>query len=120
MKRIIGLFCCICLVMSSIGSTYAAVQAVPISLDLKTERAPLTDDLERIILSAKSRINIPEELSKFDYSFYDKSYYSDTYWQLNWRNEDSTSRISVRIDQNENISYYYYSKNREENYVPNI
>jgi hypothetical protein len=119
MKKIIGIFCCVCLLLNFFGGTYAMeLSAEIISADIKTERAPITDDLERIILSVKSRINIPEELSKFDYSFYDKSYYSDTYWQLNWRNEDSTSRISVRIDQNENISYYNYSKNREENYVP--
>jgi hypothetical protein len=73
---------------------------------------PSKQELEKIIKTVKSKISIPSNLSVFQYYFNAESYYSATYWNLNWSSKDSTERITIQADNTGNIiSYDYYNAN---------
>ncbi|MDF2473182.1 MAG: hypothetical protein K0R21_964 [Anaerocolumna sp.] len=73
---------------------------------------PTQQELEKIIKAVKAKISIPNNLSAFDYYYNGESYYSQTYWNLNWSSKDGSERITIQADGSGNIiSYDYYNAN---------
>lgn len=78
---------------------------VTVTSELKNE--PTSKNLETIIKLVKGKISIPKDLSKFDYYYNTESYYSKAYWNLTWRTEDYSKRLSIQCDQDGNILNYH-------------
>ncbi|WP_324824155.1 YcdB/YcdC domain-containing protein [Sinanaerobacter sp. ZZT-01] len=79
-------------------------------------------ELEKVILSVKSVISIPENFTKFsNYSrqeeLDDKS--TITIWELSWSNEDRTENLNVSVDSNGNFLSYRLYKERDKEGLSN-
>ena len=78
-----------------------------------------SEKLEKIILSVKEKIDIPEEYTEFDYSF--NSSEDKNLYYLNWTKESNESNndkqeITVSIDEDGNIfSYSFFDMKNNEN-----
>jgi hypothetical protein len=94
----------------------AASGEVTVTSGSKTEAT--SKNLEKIIKLVKGKISIPKDLSKFDYHFNTESYYSKAYWNLTWRTEDYTKRLSVQCDQDGNILNYYSYEDEYGRFTP--
>lgn len=76
--------------------------------------SPVTADkgLEKAIKAAKERIDIPADLTKFNYNIYNQD--SKQRWYLSWSNDEEQKYLNVTIDENNSISnysFYQYSSN---------
>ena len=75
--------------------------------------------LEAVILAVKSKIEIPEKYSDFDYNFYNSGYNNEFVWSLVWRDTKENGHIRVEADgDNRIISYNKYNYNQKDNPVP--
>jgi len=104
MKKLLSLLCCLSIFLSSFAFA-------------KTDE-PLTTDLERVILIAKSKVDIPEEYSEFEYDFSSETSYSKAYWRLVWTKPDEYNGITVSIDNDGNILNYYSRADKISNPKP--
>lgn len=73
---------------------------------------PTDKKLESVIKVVKAKIFIPKEMNKFDYYYNTQNAYENSYWYLNWSNEDYSQNITVCVDQNENIISYNFNDNK--------
>lgn len=60
--------------------------------------------LENAIKYAKSKIDIPKELTKFSYNIYNRN--DQMVWSLQWSDQDGQKYVSVQIDEDNFISSY--------------
>lgn len=68
--------------------------------------------LEKAIKAAKERIDIPADLTKFNYNIYSQD--NTQRWYLSWSNDEAQKYLNVTIDGNNfisNYSFYHYSSN---------
>lgn len=66
-----------------------------------------SSQLENIIMCVKDKIEIPSELSEFNYNLYD-----DT-WNLSWHRKDHNESMDISCTSEGNILSYYHSKDEE-------
>lgn len=96
----------------------AAAMAVTLMLPAMASTATSTDmGLENAIKSVKERIDIPKEFTKFSYDI--SNYGNQNSWRLTWSEEKANNNISVTIDEN-NMIRYYYSYNDSTSYDKKI
>lgn len=97
----------------TMGTTSIDIPATgEITVTNYSSNEPATEELERLITTVKSKINVPNELSKFNYYYNADSYDSQHTWYLNWYNKEETKRISVQVDSKGNVlSYDSYDSN---------
>ena len=106
MKRFVSLILCFTMFFTVIGGNVFAMQLV------NTDETN-TEELSKIVLAVKSKINIPEELKEFDYSYNGETSYSNAGWRFTWRDKDYKNRITVNCDTDAHITYYdYYTSDR--------
>lgn len=104
MKRLLSLLCCLSILLSSFA--FANVDE------------PLTADLEKVILVAKSKIDIPEEYSEFEYDFSSEAAYNNAYWRLVWTKPEKYNSITILIDNDGHIINYNSREERITNARP--
>lgn len=63
--------------------------------------------LQEVIESAKKKINISDQLSEFSYAIVGDNY------QLNWRDEVGNESMSVSVETDGDILYYYYYEDKQ-------
>lgn len=63
--------------------------------------------LQGVIESAKKKINISDQLSEFSYAIVGDNY------QLNWRDEVGNQSMSVSVETDGDILYYYYYEDKQ-------
>ncbi len=75
------------------------------------------NQLEESILLAKTKLDIPEELTKFDYDVYTSN--GKTSWHMRWYSEQSNDgQIYVTVDEKGNINNYsYYNPKQQINEI---
>ena len=62
--------------------------------------------MENALISVKSRVDIPQELSRFQSSTY--SYEDGTHYNFEWIDPETNARISVSADEEGRVSFYHY------------
>lgn len=65
------------------------------------------ENMEKALLTVKSKIDIPTEYSEFNYYFYDSYMPTDDAWRFVWTTPDGNSVINISCDKNYHITYYY-------------
>lgn len=89
--------------------------AVTILLCLLPAFAANSDGTEAAIIDAKSKINIPAELSEFDSYIYTNG--DITNYTLSWSKADGSSHINTTINNMGDITEYYSSSERRDDSV---
>ncbi len=118
MKRLLAMLLCGVILSSSVpmysdaADTTTTAEAVAPEIIKKEDPSsstiePTTSGLEAAILAVKEKITIPKEYSVFNYYFNEGSYYSDSYWSLNWSTSNYSSNIQVNCDKDNHITYFY-------------
>ncbi|MCD8049451.1 MAG: S-layer homology domain-containing protein [Clostridia bacterium] len=64
-----------------------------------------TGGAESVLIKVKEKIDVPEELTEFEYS--EQTYSGSVIYSFSWRDEDFNSSIDVTTDKDGNITYYY-------------
>jgi hypothetical protein len=127
MKRLFVLLLSGVMLTSSVPMvTYAAMNetvtdAVPIAnkevgyTSNSSKSEPTNQALESAIKAVKAKITIPKEFSDFNYYFTNESSYSDSYWNLTWKNPSTSAYIQVNCDSDYHITFFgqydYENKN---------
>lgn len=100
MKRLLSLILCLALLMC--GSSFTVLGA--------KSYEPTTQELETVIKAVRSKIEIPEEQTEFNWNYNSASYRTQSGWQLGWATPDNDASTSVYCDSEGNIiSYSSYS-----------
>ena len=70
-----------------------------------------SDVLTNVIIKTKQQLDLPEELTEFDYSERGQRY------QLSWRDKEGGKSVQVDCNSDGDILSYYYNESSEENLV---
>jgi len=112
MRRFIALILSMTMFFTFIGGSVFA-------MELEITNETNTEELSKIVLAVKSKINIPSELTEFDYNYNGETSYSNSGWRFTWRDKDYKKRITVNCDTDAHITYYdYYSNDRYNTQAP--
>jgi len=113
MKRFVSLLLSMTMFFTFIGgNSFAAVNLID-------SEETNTEELSKVVLAVKSKINIPEELTEFDYNYNGETSYSRAGWRFNWRDKDYKKRITISCDTDAHITYYdYYTSDRYTTQAP--
>ena len=88
------------------------ISAIAVCMSFTTALAANTDNMQEVLISVKSRIDVPDELSKFESST-ETALYSTEY-HFEWRTEDYEKSVYVSCcDDGTITSYGYYDGYRE-------
>lgn len=69
------------------------------------------DNMSKVILAIKNKLEIGDEYTVFNYDYYD--YSGSGTWSFNWQTEDYSKYISAECDEDMHLIYYYgYTQNR--------
>ena len=70
-----------------------------------------SDALTNVIIKTKQQLDLPKELTEFDYSEYNEQY------RLSWRDKEGNKSVQVSCNSDGDILSYYYNEPSEENLV---
>ena len=101
MKRIISVLLTLTMFFTFIGGSTFAMQLVE-------SNETNTEELSKIVLAVKSKINIPEALTEFEYNYNGETNHSSAGWRFTWRDKDYKERITINCDTDAHITYYDY------------
>lgn len=99
-KRIIALVLTVVMAVGSMG-----VNSISAETALKEE------NLKKVLLQIKNKLEIGDEFTQFDYNYYENN--QNNYWYFNWSDEEYKNSISVQCDDAGHI--LRYSKNSATN-----
>ena len=125
MKKLLSIITAACL--CTCGITYVGAESVDISMDELYEdvedtihvqidkitgkefiNEPTPEMMEAMIKKVRPLIDVPEEFENFSWDFSAGSYYSRPSWRFYWT-DNTTGEVSVRCDNDGNITSYRYS-----------
>ena len=113
-RKILSLSLCTAMLLTALP--FAEVNAA--DSNTSTQESRETAELKAAISEVKKRIDIPKELTKFDYET--ETSYETTYYKLMWYSEKENDYGSIYTDKSVTVEYFngfisgysYYDKNR--------
>ena len=117
MKKILAGVLAPCIALGTLSTPAMAVTRT-VTSSVSSTVSDSAEGLKNIILNVKSKIDVPEELTEFSYSYISNNYTRKPYWNLVWRDKDYKMSIRVNCDNDGNIFYYNSSDSNFEKMAP--